>query len=33
MSLLSFFFEFRVPRWTQEALDGVDRVVISKEIS
>jgi integral membrane protein len=31
--LLSFFFEFRVPRWTQEALDGVDRVVISKEIS
>jgi integral membrane protein len=31
--LLSVFFEFRVPRWTREALDGVDRVVISKEIS
>lgn len=31
--LLSFFFEFRVPRWTREALDGVDRVVLAKAAS
>ena len=31
--LLSFFFEFRVPRWTQEALDGVDRVNLVKAVS
>ena len=31
--LLSFFFEFSVPRWTREALDGVDRVVLVKAAS